>query len=85
MKRLFVVLWCAVALCEGYTVEPKYHHFSSDNVMKPGTRMNPYVVKDGSGRIIGEIKPKHYDFNPAKDPMDPGTRLNPYVIEFRER
>ena len=85
MKRLIVVLWCAVALCEGYTVEPKYHNFSSDSVMKPGTRMNPYVIKNKRGGTIGEIKRKHYDFNPNRDSMDPGTRLNPYEIEFKER
>ena len=69
---------------EEYILEPKYHVFNKrDNLLELGTKSNPYVVRDKSGKILLEVKPKYYDFNKRDNLMEPGSQLNPYVIEVK--
>ena len=60
---------------EEYTIEPKYYDFNqNDGIYDPGSRENPYVIRDRGGQTVGTIVPKNR-YQPG------GTRENPYVIE----
>lgn len=63
------------------TIAPRMPSISGTHsrLTRPGTPLNPYVIRR-NGQIVGEIRPRTYDYNPNDGIMDAGTWSNPYVI-----
>ena len=92
--RAIVVLGIAVAVIfvivrftradESYTIEPKYYDFNSrDGTMTPGTKSNPWVLKNREGKTIREVAPKSWDFNKRDNFNNPGSVENPWIIKVK--
>ena len=66
---------------EQYRITPKIYN----NKQYPaGSTFNPYIVKDKSGRKVGEMKSHHYDLNPNDGIYDPGTFGNEWIIDWEK-
>jgi hypothetical protein len=64
------------------TVQPRYIDMNpGDGIMDVGTPMNPYVMKDNSGKVVGQVRSKYVDAYPGDGMMDAGSFNNPYVIK----
>lgn len=84
MKKLLVIvlvlMFCGVCFASEKEIRPRYNDFTpNDGFMDAGTRQNPYVIEDDTGRELGEIKSRYHDFQPDDGFMDKGTWQNPYI------
>jgi hypothetical protein len=79
---VFVILMIVESCsAEQYRITPKIYN----NKQYPaGSTFNPYIVRDKSGRKVGEMKSHHYDLNPNDGISDPGTLSNPWVIDWNK-
>lgn len=66
-----------------WTVEPRYPDiFPNDGIMDQGTWINPYELRDQSGRTRGTIQPRYPDVFPNDGVFDAGSYANPYELEW---
>ncbi|NAZ30474.1 MAG: hypothetical protein GU354_04805 [Caldimicrobium sp.] len=52
-----------------------------EDPVKPGSYLNPYVIKPSPFGDSWEIRPKYPTFN--EKPFAPGSYFNPYIIKKR--
>jgi len=85
MKTLILtMLLLTASVCSAgeYRVEPLIPDVrANDGILDAGTTTNPYIVKDRSGRKVGEMRPWIRDVRPNDGVFDRGTYSNPYILD----
>jgi len=75
---LAIVLGLGVQVLAGdnWTVQPRYPYAQEGGVLSPGSRLNPYELKDSYGRTRGTIQPRYPDLIPNDGVLN--WEINPW-------